>query len=456
MTRIDNGGRWRFGAVLLTLSLGVGVAGCNNLLDVDNPNNVVGEDILLPSAAEAVANGALYELQSGYTYMLMVYSTGSDELTWVGSRDAYQQLDFGNVDDPLNEFSDEAFKDFAPARWMADEAIEILSGHYAADSLPDEATLAEAYLWGAINYVVIADVFDDFVFSDKQVAQPPIGEANMGQLYADAIGYLDAALALDVSGDLERNLMAMRARAKHARGVWNLLGTRPISTGLISASDAAAAATDAQAALNLGSGDWTFSFEYISGGTGADVHSNVNSRLEMRFGDRYIVGGAGVKRRDTDLPDRGVALLDPVDNIVDMRLDAFMTPFEDGITLGNLPILSAREMHLILAEDALARSDAAAFAANINVARGWGGLNDWTPASGVSEQDILIHERQVNLYMQMRRLNDMYRFGIQGDMWQAASPAVTAPGTFWPITKAEIDANCHINPDWPSDVPCGG
>jgi hypothetical protein len=92
-----------------------------------------------------------------------------------------------------------------------------------------------------------------------------------------------------------------------------------------------------------------------------------------------------------------------------------------------------------------------------NQARTWGGLSPWVDggAGMPTAQAMLIYERQVNLYMQMRRLNDMYRFGIQGDAWQAASTAASVPGTFFPITKAEIDANCFINPEWPKDVPCG-
>jgi len=211
---------------------------------------------------------------------------------------------------------------------------------------------------------------------------------------------------------------------------------------------------DAQAALDIDNSDWVFEFEYISTGTGADVHSNVNSRLEMRFGDRYIIPEAAGKRRDLTATDRGIALQDPIDAVGDPRLDVFMTAFEGGITLGDLPILSAREMHLILAEDALVNGGD--FQTHINAARAWGGLGDWTPASGVAQLDMLIYERDVNLYLQMRRMSDLYRFGLQADLWQPASPAVTAPGTFWPITKAEIDANCHINPDWPESVPCEG
>jgi hypothetical protein len=69
-------------------------------------------------------------------------------------------------------------------------------------------------------------------------------------------------------------------------------------------------------------------------------------------------------------------------------------------------------------------------------------------------QDLLIHERRVNLFLQGRRLNDMYRFGIQSSMWQASSSAVTNPGTFLPITKVELDANCHLTTDF--ECPAGG
>jgi len=433
------------------------------MLDVDNPNNVVGDDILLPSAAQPLANGALFELQDGYAYIAVVYSTASDELHWVGSRDAYQQLNFGHFEWPDNEFINSAFMSLAPARWMTDKAIEVLEMHLADGVLADQSSLAEAYLWGALTYGAIADAFDDFTFSDMMVAGPPIGDAtnsrgdaDMTSLYQDAIGYMTSGLALSgLSSDLQRNMTANRARLRHGLGVWNLVGQRPISTGLISGADASAAAAFAAEALALDNSDWTYSLEYFSGGTRNDVGQAVNSRLEMRFGNRYITPTANDKERDRDAADRGIVLQDPIDGVGDPRLDAFMTPFEDDEQYANLPVLSAREMHLILAEDALVRGDDAAFATNINQPRAWGGMSDWTAASGVSQLDILIYERQVNLYLMMRRIGDMYRFQITGDMWQAHSTSITAPGTFFPISKAEIDANCFINPAWPAGVPCG-
>jgi hypothetical protein len=313
-------------------------------------------------------------------------------------------------------------------------------------------------------------MFDDWALSDRKFSAPPVGEAGMGAFYTTAINYLTAGLAITgVSGTtLERDLLAMRARVRHAQGVWNLVGVRPISpgTGLLSASDAAAAGADARDALAAtdGTGDWKYELDYTSAGAFGDAAYAVNERLEVRFSNIYIIPDDEtdkVRCNATDEPvrcvDGGIALQDPIDAKGDPRLDAFMDAFEAAGSEVDMPLVSARYMHLILAEDALVNGTAADgndFAYHINMSRGWASLTDWTAGSGVSQQDMLIYERQANLLFYGVRLNDMYRFGISSPSWHATSPAATNPGTFLPITKAEIDSNCFINPDWPADVPC--
>lgn len=470
MTRLNKSGRERLGTALLVLWLGVALTGCEGFLDVDNPNNVVGDDLVLPEAASAVSNGALYSVMAGYTYVLMDHATVSDELIWIGSRDAFQKLEQGYANDPLNEFTDQGFREWAPARWMCDEAISILETHLGAGDLADPTDLSRAYLWGAFTYLSVADMFDDWALSDRKFSGRPVGEAGMGAFYTTAINYLTAGLALTgVSGTtLERNLLAMRARARHAQGVWNLVGVRPISpgTGLLSAADAAAAGADARDALAAtdGSGDWAFQLDYNAASAFGDGQYAINERLEVRFSDVYIIPDqetGKVRCNATDEPvrcvDGGAALQDPIDAKGDPRIDAFMDAFETGASLADITVVSARYMHLILAEDALVNGTAADgnnFAYHINMARGWGSLTDWTAGSGVSETDMLIYERQANLLFMGVRLNDMYRFGISSPTWHPTAPAATNPGTFLPITKAEIDSNCFINPDWPTDVPC--
>jgi hypothetical protein len=53
---------------------------------------------------------------------------------------------------------------------------------------------------------------------------------------------------------------------------------------------------------------------------------------------------------------------------------------------------------------------------------------------------MLIHERQVMLYMQGRRLADMYRFGIKDEKWLPANIA-SKKACFFPIAAIERRSN---------------
>ena len=449
------------GAAMLAIWMVVAVSGCDSLLDVSNPNNVGGEDVVAPAAATAVANGALYTVQEGYGYMLAPYSTVSDELHWIGSRDAWFELELGTPENPANEFTDQAFPFLAQGRWMADEAIKILEEHQTNGVLEKITDLARTYLFAAISYVNIADWLDDFALSDRRESGPPIGDDNMGGFYTTAIGYIGSGLAI-VGGsgsDLERNLLAMRARTQHAAAVWSMIGPStasfPVASPLVLS---AAAVADANAALAIDGADWRYEFDYGASTVWSDVGWQVNARLELRFGDDYIFAASDDNTRDLTAADRGVRLQDPIDNVGDPRLDVIMTAFEGGDEYADLTLLSGREMYLILAEDALAGGNLVMFAQHINDVRDFGGVTDWVDG-GVgmpAAMDLLIHERRVNLFLQGRRLNDMYRFGIQGSMWQASRAAVTSPGSFLPITKIELDANCHLNPEFECPPLAGG
>ena len=451
-------------APLLAFWIAVSVVGCDSLIDVENPNNVTEDNFAAPVAANAVVNGALYEVQNAFAGELGPYSIAGDEIEWSGSRDAWQELMLGEVRNPANEFTDAFFDEMAVGRWMVDEAITLLEGHSSAGDLEDTDDLARAYLFSGIMYVIIADWFDDFVFSDRQVASAPIGPSNMGGLYTTAIGRLDQGLGITSSGTLGRNLMAMRARAKHAQSVWAMIGdnstlsytasptiTHPSgtahniivvpNTGLVSNQ---AAADDAASALAIQSGDWRYDFEYRGSTLVSQFGAWNFERQENRISDDY--GFAALSNTTID----SIRLLDVVDGIPDPRIIQWvlveLQPNNDEL---NHPQLSARGMHLIVAEHELATNGAtAAFAASINAVRAFGGVSDWTAASGVSARDILIHERRVNLFLQGRRLNDMYRFGIASPRWNPTFEAFSKPGVFLPISIREIRANCNLNPDF--------
>ncbi|MBA3560376.1 MAG: RagB/SusD family nutrient uptake outer membrane protein [Gemmatimonadaceae bacterium] len=418
------------------------VAGCD-ILEVSNPNNVSEEALVNPAAAAPLVNGLVASTTRAIAAILTSYSTASDELIWVGSRDAYNQLDLGGVGDPSNEFVDASFFYVAEARYLANNAIDrlVAFGFEEADAGDDDKLLlARAYLYSAVIYTTIADQFDDFAFSNKTIPGENIGPANMVQLYDSAIAYLTRAEPLAAATgdtDLEGTILAMRARARHARAVWELLnpsGTTP-SNPLV--NDAGANA-DAQAALALLSGDFEFTLKLappLSDGAVA-IGFNVNSRLEVTFSDRLVnLDGTGKKPTATN----PVKLRDPITNAPDPVLLAFIQEFVAARDFPELTVVSQREMYLILAEAALAQGNTAGFTTQINLLRA---LDALTPYSGqVAARTLLIHERDVNLYLQGRRLNDLYRFGIKDPRWNPSDDASTCPGIFFAITVTERQSN---------------
>ncbi len=100
-------------------------------------------------------------------------------------------------------------------------------------------------------------------------------------------------------------------------------------------------------------------------------------------------------------------------------------------------------MHLILAEAAAAGNTSVDFDTQINAIRSLDGLTDYS--GQISELEMLQHTRQVNLFLQGKRLHDMYRFDISSPQWETNSTAETSPGTFFPIAITECRANPEVN-----------
>ena len=418
--------------------------GCS--LDANNPNNLL-EEQLSVSAFSPMVNGLEGVTIRAYGNILAPYSVASDEMIWIGSRDAWQQLNFGNVDNINNEFVDAAFFYVAEARYWADDVIARGEEFSTSNAFSDKnrTDLARAYWYGAITYMVIADMFDDFVVgSVKTEGAPPVGPSNMGSLYDTAVSYLDKALALNAG--LTDALKATKARAIFSKGVWGK--TNPVNTGdpLVNASSAASLAAEALSAL----GD-DFSVNLITSGSapdtvgGLDIAGEVNDRLEMRLSDTYVIS-SDAKRPDAigdGNPATTVSMMDPIDNIADPALYNNVVNFTAPGLYPEYPVVSGREMLLIIAESALASGDNDTFTTNINKLRALDGL---TPYSGqIGAQDLLEHSRRVNLFLQGRRLSDHYRFASPSEYWISSSPAINSPGSFLPITISEIQSNENIN-----------
>lgn len=422
------------------LVLALGLAGCDSL-DVENPNNLIEDDLERPAAAPAMANGTEAATARALGAILSSYSTVTDELTWIGSRDAWNELDVGILSNTRNEFSDAAFPYVGEARWQADEFITRVEQFRADGDLEDDRALIRLYLYAAIAYTSIADMFDDFAFSDREEAGLPVGPANMASLYDAALGYIDEALALGVApedDELRAALLGMRARARFARALWPTLNPAgDVDTAAPLVSDAAVASA-ADSALAVMDADFVYALELTSSSPDLVVGDlsialQVNNRQELRIGDEYIFGND-----ETSAPD-SIRFEDLVTGAVHPHLAATINTFTEARQYIDLPIVSAREMHLIKAEVALGQGDEAGFAEAINALRALDGL---TPYAGqVEAEALLVNQRQANLFLQGRRLKDHYRFEDPSPEWTGERDA---PGTFLPITITEIRANPNL------------
>ena len=399
--------------------------GCANPFDtsVDNPNAVVETALADAAGATTLVNGQGASVTRALTAILAPYSVATDELTWVGSREFWKNLDDGDVSDPVNEYTDGAYPFVSEARWLSNFAIARVTSFDAAATLRNRRDLARTNIFGAIIYITIGDMFDDFVLaSDRTLAGAAVGTANMPIFYDSAIVMLDRALppAVAVADiELQRQILALRARAKFSKAERATVFPSRAVPGNPLVNDAGAVA-DANAMLALGGGTaiaWRYRLTPTANNlAGINIGFELNNRGELRAGNTFvnpdparpIVPLAG-------LP--GIAMIDPVTGVASTTIanaiDACCRP-----AVGNnvpMTVASAREMYLILAESRLAAADNAGFLTNINLSRSVDGLPAYPDATGANTK--LQYERKTQLYLQGRRLMDMYRFNAADVRW---------------------------------------
>ncbi len=435
----------------LLFGLGSVVAlGACDLLDVENPNSLVQADLENVTAAGAAVNGAEGTVARGVASIYAGFSTIGDEIYWIGSRDAWQELNQGTPNNPANEFVDGSFPAMAQGRWMAEEAVKLTSGHLAeaeGDERDDlQGQLARASYYAGVAYSVIAQIFDDYAFSDRREAAMPVGPAGMSGVFDTAIGHFTAAITnaqAQGDSDLVAAATAMRAQAYHQKAIWGMLNPAGSTPANPLVSDANANA-DAAAVLGMVADGWVETFQYSSSTYTNYLAGQVNSREELQIGQDYVT----VLADDNTTIDAFI-YMDVIDAAtIDPRLkaaiDAFLDP-ANGQSNADVRLTSAVEMRLILAESALSSGGEAdaEFLAQINAVRGMDGLTDYS--GQVTGMEMLKHERRANLFLMLKRLQDHYRFGEPAMNWLPGSVALTTPGTMLPITVIEIRANPFIN-----------
>ena len=431
--------------VLVTLSLICAGACTVFSTDVKNPNAVEEGALGDPAGASILAIGLTNGVTRAFTSVYGPYAVASDELSWSGSRENWGFLDEGDVSRPDNEYTDAAYPFMSEARWDATYVIDKLEGFDKAGTLRSRLDLARTYIMAGIVYMSIGEMYDDFVVSsDRTTSADSLGSANMVTLFDSASNYLSKALVVATAinnNDARAQALGLRARAKFSKAVWKTLKPARTTPANPLINDAEANA-DAAAALALMSGNYRYRLTPGTGNTGTNnFGSEMNSRQEIRAGSEYINPDPARNNLTPLAGTAGIKLKDPVTNAFDpvtaKNIDECCR-VSAGTQVG-VTVTSAKEMHLILAEAALATGNATEFRTRINAVRTLEGLPAWdgvTPAA----RDMLIHSRRVNLFLQGRRLHDLYRFGLKADKWLTTSVAARK-ACFFPIARIERQSN---------------
>ena len=409
------------------------IQGCTDGLKVNNPNNLLESDIENFVGATGIANGANGTVLQGIGYVYAPYEVATDEVYWIGSRNAWDELDKGNISDPNNEFVDQAWPYITEGRWMSDKAISQLETFRKAGTLINKGDLARSYIYGALVRIVIGETFDNFVYSNKTENGFPIGKNNMGKVFDEAVVLLDSAISISagltasVRDDYYKRSYGFKARAKHSKAVWESINNPEgtIKNEFVDVGSAEAT----QALAVMGTSDFKYKPDYKS----------VTLFNELAW---EIVGRSELKIH--------VAPTDPITKIRDARWVADSADFVNKTAYSDryspMTFISSREMHLIIAESQIKNSNFPGAITSLNKIRAFTSGMTAIPTAmpNDSVKIMLKHERRVNTLLQGRRLNDMYRWGIKDTKWLSNNASYTSSGRLLPITIRERKANLNV------------
>jgi starch-binding outer membrane protein, SusD/RagB family len=415
--RAGRAARRRGAGALMGLALVVGLGACDDLLRVELPGSVAGEDLSNPALAQTLVNSALGQFECAYTSY--VASAGILAHEYINASSWLNVNTWGWRGLELNEITGScpsgrdatglgAYAPLQQARYLAEEATRLIEGFPDAQVPAKSEMLAMLAAYAGYSYVLLGEGFCEMAI-DRGPLMTPVQVLQVAeQRFTSAITHAEAAGQADVRS------LAVAGRARTRLNLGNLTGA---------AADAA---------------------QVPEGFVWNAQYSTVNGRRENRL---YNLNH---RNRVLSVEPAGYADL-RVGDAADPRVPVVRAgvPGHDGVTEhwfqakypaadSPIPMASWREAQLIIAEARPAEAEAA-----INRLRARQGLPAYQP-SGNTLDDVL-EERRRQLFSEGHRLNDMLRhdlpfptgFNHKGQAW--------GPITCMPLPNQERQNNPNIS-----------
>ncbi|MFH1609674.1 MAG: RagB/SusD family nutrient uptake outer membrane protein [Candidatus Bipolaricaulota bacterium] len=404
--------------VLMLALVCVGSAGCEGLLDVRLPGEVVDETVSDPIYAQLFTESAVAAFECAFSTYVALSGNLTDELASSGSLEAHIRYDMRNVGRDYPPFAESLcgslgalHTPMSQARWMADDAIRRLEAATDAEVAKRSTLLATAYAYAGYSYLVFGEGWCSAAFDNGPELLPPAVLALAEARFTKAIEFAQAAGATDIGN------MARVGRARTRLDLKNLPGA---------AADARLVPQNFNFMVTREAAVPTRENEYFVQGP-----YTRDTSVEPEF---WNLTWKGVPDPRVSLTFTGVLARDGQTRLI----NANKYP-----TAGtSMRLASWAEAQLILAE---AEGGQTALDA-VNALHARAGLPAFVPATdGDVMQHVITEERRREIFLEGHRLNDMIRHNLP--FQTGANPynnRAYGNTTCFPLPYIETDNNPNI------------
>lgn len=405
---------WMRGPLLMGL-LGIGLTGCEGLLEVSDPQRYTTDD--LDQSLDAVVNGVEGDLYVGIDGMVNYTALNSDEYQHTGTWIGYDDYDKGRFmfrnasGGGGGDGSDGVMNELLRARGFAQstqERIERVMGSEAATS-PLMARVKVVEAWADL---LLGQQFCEAPSAPNAAAIRD--EALLKQAVTKLTGAMQVAQAAK-RADLATFAQAGRARANLLLGNYD------------------AALADAQAVP--ASFVWNAQFSANSGRQNNSLVQlttagfNRAAAVRQKWWPRYDATARALKDPYSGQPDQRLAVYFDGKTAVD-GLTPHYSQFKYRDLGSDIQLTDSKEMRLIEAEVLLRKGDLAGAMTRINEIRTAAGLTPHAATADAAKvREFLLHERLAEMFLEGQRMSDLHRFGLVKEM--------VARGDFGPRSVAD-------------------
>jgi starch-binding outer membrane protein, SusD/RagB family len=383
----------RLGRFVGVLLVGISMAACDSLLDVDVPDRVDAEDLSNPDNAGFLVTGAIADFECALGAYIVNQGMLGNELrdaSVTAARFSLDRRDFTAIS-PYGTNSCTGnppgiYRPLSTARWSADNAITQLDGWTDAQVAGRTRMIAQAAAYSGYSHVLMGEGFCTLVIEELGPEVQP------SAAFEAAISRFTRAIeTARTVGDSETENLALLGRARAYLNLGNM----------------SQAAADARAVL---SNDPTF--EVIA------TTSTASSRRWNRVGDEFWGGRITVDPLYRDLavggePDPRVIVVDTEtvghDNTTPVWLAQKVGPARvAGLREQPLPVATWREAHLIIAEV----EGGAEAVTRINILRDHWDLPHFSSDDPAEIAAQVLEERSRELFLEGQHLSDLRRHNL--------------------------------------------